>query len=72
MKYNTKLKTFFKQKGISNKELAHKLDYSETMVGRYLNGRNEMKMQFLLSIIKEFPELDLNYVFKDVAPQTTQ
>jgi hypothetical protein len=39
------------------------LGYSPAMIGRYLNGTAGISSDFLLSINKNFPELDLNDVF---------
>jgi len=64
MDYHKKLKSFFKEKGISNKQLSQRLGYSEVMTGRYLNS-NKPNYEFIMALIREFPEIDLNYLFKD-------
>lgn len=64
MSYNQNFKDFFDLKGISNRELSRLIGYSETMTGRYLNGQ-KMPIDFILSIIKVFPDIDLNLIFKN-------
>ncbi len=64
MNYNKRLKEFFNSKGYKNKELVPILGYSETMISRYLSGVREINMRFLNSIVNNFPDIDLNYIFK--------
>lgn len=65
MSLDDRLIVFFKKKGITNKALAKTTGYSETMVGRYLRKPN---YAFLTKIIENYPDIDLNYILKNQAP----
>lgn len=60
-----KLSKYFKEKKISNKELSRILGYSETMISRYLKGISKINAEFIAVLIKNFPEIDLQYIFAD-------
>ena len=64
MGFHKKIREYFENKGISNKIIAAKIDYSETMVGRYLN-KNKPNYDFLNAVVTAFPDIDLNHLFKD-------
>jgi len=64
MDFHKKLREFFEEKRISNRELAKRINYSEVMVGRYLR-ESKPNYEFLKSIKKAFPDLDLNYLFNE-------
>jgi predicted transcriptional regulator len=59
-----KLKIFFKSKGLKNKDVAKIIGYSESMTSAYL-GYRKINLEFLQSIIKNFPDIDLNHILKD-------
>lgn len=61
--YNEKLRMFFKDKGLSQKAAAQKLGVSQSSFGKYLNGTDNFKPEFLSTIIREFPSIDLKYIF---------
>ena len=61
--YNEKLRMFFKSKGLSQKDAAQKLGVSQSSFGKYLNGTDNFKPEFLSTIIREFPTIDLKYIF---------
>lgn len=61
--YNDKLRLFFKSKGLKQKEVAELLDVSASSLGRYLMGTDNFKPEFLTALIREFPEIDLRYIF---------
>jgi len=64
MEFQKKLKKYFKDKGISNKSLEPILGYSDVMISRYLNT-NKPNYDFIMAVVKSFPDVDLNYLFKD-------
>lgn len=66
--YNEKLGRFFKSKGLKQKEVGEILGYSAAMMGRYLHGRANIGPEFLVSLHKHFPEIDLNDLFKIEGP----
>lgn len=61
--YNEKLGRFFKSKGLKQKEVAEMLGVSPAMMGRYIHGTANIGSEFLIGLRKNFPELDLNYIF---------
>ncbi|MEN2402248.1 helix-turn-helix transcriptional regulator [Flavobacterium sp. MC2016-06] len=65
MMYNEKLVRFFKSKGLKQKEVGEILGFSPAMIGRYLHGTAGIGPEFLMSLNKNFPELDLNDLFLD-------
>lgn len=67
MSYSKKLHYFFKAKNISNKELAERLDVSETMIGRYLKGEANFPPSFIMKMVAVFPDIDLQYIFSEEA-----
>jgi transcriptional regulator with XRE-family HTH domain len=67
MKYNEKLHVFFKSKDLSQKNVAETLGFSPAMISRYLSGVSVFPPEFLTSLIKHFPDIDLRYVFMEDA-----
>jgi transcriptional regulator with XRE-family HTH domain len=67
--YNEKLQLFFKEKGIKQYEIAKKLGYTPQMISRYLKGQDKINADFISKMVKEFPDVDLQYLFTD--EQTT-
>lgn len=63
--YNEKLIKFFKGKGLKQKEVGQILGFSPAMTGRYLHGTANIGSEFLISLSRHFPELDLNTLFID-------
>ncbi|MFH6945192.1 helix-turn-helix domain-containing protein [Flavobacterium sp. FlaQc-50] len=61
--YTEKLSRFFKGKGLKQKEVGQILGFSPAMIGRYLHGTANINSEFLISLSKNFPELDLNSLF---------
>lgn len=62
--YNEKLGRFFKSKGLKQKEVGEILGFSPAMMGRYLHGTVGIGPDFLISLHKHFPEVDLNDLFE--------
>ena len=63
--YNDKLRLFFKEKGLRQYEIGERLGYSPAMIGRYLQGSDKINSDFILKMVKEFPDVDLQYIFSD-------
>lgn len=63
MMYNEKLSKFFKAKGLKQKEVGAILGFSPAMIGRYLHGTASIGSEFILSLSKNFPDVDLNDLF---------
>lgn len=63
MKYVEKLNLFFKNKEISQKRVAEVTNVTPAMVSRYLRETNKFDSEFIYLLKKEWPELDLNYLF---------
>ncbi|WET02079.1 helix-turn-helix transcriptional regulator [Flavobacterium sp. YJ01] len=69
MMYNEKLSKFFKAKGLKQKEVGAILGFSPAMIGRYLHGTANIGSEFIISLSKNFPDVDLNDLF---APEKEQ
>lgn len=67
--YNEKLSKFFKAKGLKQKEVGEILGFSPAMIGRYLHGTANIGSEFIISLSKNFPDVDLNDLF---APENEQ
>lgn len=67
--YNEKLSKFFKAKGLKQKEVGAILGFSPAMIGRYLHGTANIGSEFIISLSKNFPDVDLNDLF---APEIGQ
>ena len=65
MKYHEKLRIFFKAKGLSQKKVAETMVVSPAMMGRYLSGSDNFSPEFITKLVKEFPEIDLKYIFTE-------
>jgi transcriptional regulator with XRE-family HTH domain len=63
--YNEKLQLFFKEKGLKQYEVGEILGYSPTMIGRYIKGTDKINADFIIKMVKEFPDVDLQYIFSD-------
>lgn len=65
MEYNDKLRLFFKTKDLSQKELSEILGHAPAMISRYLSGESKFGPEFIVSLVKAFPEVDLKEIFTD-------
>ena len=63
MMYHEKLSKFFRDKGLKQKEVGAILGFSSAMIGRYLHGTANIGSEFILSLSKNFPDVDLNDLF---------
>ncbi len=64
MKFEDKLKQLIKTKYTRLRDLAEKLDMNYSQLSQYVNGK-KISIEFLLKIIQEFPEVDLNWLLRD-------
>ncbi len=62
-----KIKTFLKEQGISITDFAEHIGENRSLVTSYLNDKLTPSVKFLYKVIDYFPELDLNYLFRDVS-----
>ncbi|UWY27854.1 helix-turn-helix transcriptional regulator [Flavobacterium sp. TR2] len=61
--YHEKLSKFFRDKGLKQKEVGAILGFSPAMIGRYLHGTASIGSDFIISLSKNFPDVDLNDLF---------
>jgi transcriptional regulator with XRE-family HTH domain len=65
MEYYDKLRLFFKNKGLSQKEVGKRLGHAPAMISRFLSGESSFGPEFVVALLKEFPEIDLQYIFSE-------
>ena len=65
MEYNEKLRLYFKKRGVSQKEAAERLGHAPAMMSRFLSGVSVLDANFIVALVKEFPDVDLKYIFSD-------
>jgi len=63
--YYEKIREFFKEKGLKQREVAEIMGYSETMIGRYFKGINKVDAVFITLLVEKFPDIDLQYIFTE-------
>ena len=63
--YTDKLKLYFKKNGISQKEVSDRLGHAPAMISRFLSGSSVFDANFIKDLIREFPDIDLQDIFKD-------
>ena len=63
MEYFEKLRLFFKNNGISQKEVGQRLGHAPAMISRFWSGESSFGPDFIVALVKEFPEIDLQYIF---------
>jgi len=67
MSVGKKIKKHLKEKGITVKQFAEDLDENRSMVSNYINDKSKPSVKFLYKTISYFPDLDLNYLFRDLS-----
>lgn len=65
MKYNEKLRLFFINKGLSQKDVGKRLGHAPAMISRFWSGESNFGPKFIVSLVKEFPDIDLKYIFSE-------
>ncbi len=68
MKWNDRLRQYIKIQGISQKEAAILLNTSPSMMSRYLSGSDNINQDFIINLLKAFPEIDLQSIFSENKP----
>ena len=63
MNYHERLQKFFKERGVSQKQVAEELEITASLVSRYFN-KNAPNYEFIQGITKHHPSIDWNYIFK--------
>ena len=65
MGFSNKIKKFFNDKGLTNREVGKIMDnYSEVSVGRHVNS-DKISATFINKLIKYFPDADIDYLVKN-------
>lgn len=72
MKYDEKLRLFFKNKGLTQKKVSEELNIAPAMISRYINGVSVFPAEFLTALVKHYPEIDLQYIFTEDDAQKTK
>lgn len=65
MKYNEKLRLYFKKVNVSQSEVAERLGHSPAMISRFLSGVSTFDANFISALVREFPDVDLKYIFSE-------
>lgn len=71
MAYYEKLKLYFKKIGVSQIEVGNRLGHSPAMISRFWSGTSVLDANFIIALVKEFPEIDLQYIFSDEVENNT-
>lgn len=64
MGFSEKIKLYFKEKNLTNRDVAKMMETSEVMIGKFVNTDNYSKT-FLEKLTVHFPELSIDYLIKD-------
>mgnify|MGYP003604674393 FL=1 len=64
MGFSEKIKLYFKEKNLSNRDVAKMMETSEVMIRKFVNTDNYSKT-FLEKLTVHFPELSIDYLIKD-------
>lgn len=68
--YTDKLRLYFKKIGVSQKEAAERLGHAPAMMSRFLSGVSVFDANFISALVREFPDVDLQYIFSDQEQDT--
>lgn len=66
MKFEDKLRQLIKTKYNTLTDLAEKFEMNYSQLSQYVNGK-KVSIEFLIKIIDEFPEVDLNWLLRDTS-----
>lgn len=66
MTFAEKIKKFMEEKGLNNRELARKINKAESRVSIW-SSAEKPSLEFVMSIVRVYPDFDLNYMLKDQA-----
>lgn len=65
MGFSQKIKSYFKEKNMTIREVAQQMDnYNETVVGRYMSS-DKISGTFITKLKKHFPDIDINYMISE-------
>lgn len=65
MGFSKKIKAYFEEKRLSNREVSKIMDnYSESLISRYVNS-DEISSKFIGLLVKYFPDIDMNALLKE-------
>ena len=67
MQYHEKLRLYFKKIGVSQSEVGKRLGHAPAMMSRFLSGTSVLDANFITALVREFPDVDLKYIFSDQA-----
>lgn len=65
MEFGARLSGFLKEYGISQKDFAEKMQLNVVSINYYVNEKRTPGMDFLVRFAQAFPEVDINWFFKD-------
>jgi transcriptional regulator with XRE-family HTH domain len=71
MNYDEKLRIFFKNKGLTQKKVSEEIGIAPAMISRYINGVSVFPADFLISLVKHYPDIDLQYIFTEEEQNTS-
>jgi predicted transcriptional regulator len=71
MGFEKKIKLYFKQRGLSNRDVAKIMETSEVMIGKFINTDNYSKT-FIEKLIQHFPDVSIDYLIKDTVESPDQ
>ena len=71
MKFEDKLRLLIKTRYNKLSDLAEKFDMNYSQLSQYINGK-KVSIEFLVKIIQEFPEADLNWLLRDEVIDSVQ
>lgn len=66
MTFAEKIKKFMDSKGLDNRTLSKKINKAESRVSTWKKAEKP-SLEFVMSIVKVYPDFDLNYYLKDQA-----
>lgn len=70
MEYHEKLRLYLKKNHIPQTEVAERLGHSPAMISRFLSGVSVFDANFVTALVREFPDIDLKYIFSDQEQDT--
>ncbi len=65
MPVGSKIKEALREKGITQKKFADHCELPTSLLSEYLNDKVTPSVKFLYMVIDFFPDMDLNYLFRD-------
>jgi hypothetical protein len=72
MGFSEKIKAYFKEKGLTNRDVSKIMDgYNEQLIGRYVNS-DEISKTFIKKLVKYFPDIDIDYLIKPDVDQVNE